>query len=1226
MLQKTKSMLIKLLMLLCVVCCAVALAFGLAGCSGKTVEKFEIRDGVLWVIYSDDTEESLGNVVGPAGPAGEAGADGEDGEDGKPGEDGDDGATGPAGPTGPAGANGVGIENIEVVDGKLVITMDDEAGTKYEFDLTEEGLGCDCPEPCDHKTTNEEGEEVSSMDSWVLKEHTAQLVDGEWKVTNGVYLDVCTECGYAEIVRDEARHKMVKVEKIDATCTTPAYENAEKCELCGMVVNGTPTGDPLGHNYVAHPVYTEGENVCEDGAIYVYICNVCEDVYDGEAVTEIKGHFVDSWTVVEPTTTTTGSLTGRCDVCNEEIVITLPKLELAAIATIDGKAVAGAGANAVYDANTTYDGGCDEDTTYQLTYSLAEGEELTINSVKDSSTAKVKLTNSKAFSVTFDDKATQEVVKAGGTHSVLAYLDDDGTKHFADIEIGSLLKGDYNLLQFEGFEIFGNIDYECTKVSNFEGATDEGAVHFTCADCNEDLLIYVHGYHTVDGKPITDINDPAVKHYEATCTTPEYWAIKCDHIGQADEKDCAFGTPVEGKVVANTIRNGEVVVRVGNDADPEAHQFDAAKATFTKTVVEGETTKEVELTLADLAVGDEITVKTTCKLCNKVETTKGTVTAISEPVATDGDVCIKEIVKVTISYTTAEGEAATKVLDFTTASGDYHTVTLANGDVYSIKSVQDASSTTGYKITYFKGTTLAEGEEATEVDAIYEGDPLFELIHFLGNVPETCAQGGALGYIKCPICEEAENDNEDIAIAYQVAHSFVEDAEGNIDYDNETNPGTAPTCEANGKAYCKVCQGLKEVPNSKLGHNYIGVSAELNGETDANKNALYDVVYYCANEGVSVQPGGVEGVDFIKVVTGEEDAQVTTYFELETLNDAIRDNVQKEQTCYQEGIFDFYKKDADTVYDLNGVNVGMSAHKDADGNEIKDEDGYVYEADYKLLNFFGNVPVDCTARGKAYITCVECEEHGVKDPDQLVTVRGDHKNLVEVVEANHEHPAVSYCADCGEFMFTGEPVAHEFKFDSWTTEPADKTAGVAKFTCDCGKTMDVDVPALGAVDEETKEPLWTKSEAPANTCEIGYTPTWTIVATGKVEYSTDAVSGKYTPEGESVAKDYHLVYENEDGTPIQGNYTVTVEYTGDPVAATGHEKPDANTQYFQFDYPTDENKVTYIGYICTHTGCNKFIVVWRSDVNDEKDREDLGDIKIVILEHAPMTEDELEAL
>ena len=47
MLQKTKSLLIKLIMLLCVVCCAVALAIGLSGCSDRTVESMEVSGNTL---------------------------------------------------------------------------------------------------------------------------------------------------------------------------------------------------------------------------------------------------------------------------------------------------------------------------------------------------------------------------------------------------------------------------------------------------------------------------------------------------------------------------------------------------------------------------------------------------------------------------------------------------------------------------------------------------------------------------------------------------------------------------------------------------------------------------------------------------------------------------------------------------------------------------------------------------------------------------------------------------------------------------------------------------------------------------------------------------------------------------------------------------------------------------------------------------------------------------
>lgn len=76
MLQKTKSILIKSLMLLCVVCCAVALAFGLAGCSeGATlsgsddvvVTDFSLDGNVLTVTWSDGTKKEFTISSGDSG-------------------------------------------------------------------------------------------------------------------------------------------------------------------------------------------------------------------------------------------------------------------------------------------------------------------------------------------------------------------------------------------------------------------------------------------------------------------------------------------------------------------------------------------------------------------------------------------------------------------------------------------------------------------------------------------------------------------------------------------------------------------------------------------------------------------------------------------------------------------------------------------------------------------------------------------------------------------------------------------------------------------------------------------------------------------------------------------------------------------------------------------------------------------------------------------------------
>ena len=72
--NKTKSLLIRLLTVICALCCCLSLAFGLAGCGddGKTISSASINDkGELVLVYTDGTSANLGVVKGDKGDKGE---------------------------------------------------------------------------------------------------------------------------------------------------------------------------------------------------------------------------------------------------------------------------------------------------------------------------------------------------------------------------------------------------------------------------------------------------------------------------------------------------------------------------------------------------------------------------------------------------------------------------------------------------------------------------------------------------------------------------------------------------------------------------------------------------------------------------------------------------------------------------------------------------------------------------------------------------------------------------------------------------------------------------------------------------------------------------------------------------------------------------------------------------------------------------------------------------
>ena len=76
MVQRVRKLAVKVLMILCVVCCVIGAAFAFTACSGseKVVKSFTVNaDGQIVITYSDDSTEILEGAMGPQGPQGEQG-------------------------------------------------------------------------------------------------------------------------------------------------------------------------------------------------------------------------------------------------------------------------------------------------------------------------------------------------------------------------------------------------------------------------------------------------------------------------------------------------------------------------------------------------------------------------------------------------------------------------------------------------------------------------------------------------------------------------------------------------------------------------------------------------------------------------------------------------------------------------------------------------------------------------------------------------------------------------------------------------------------------------------------------------------------------------------------------------------------------------------------------------------------------------------------------------
>ena len=271
MLQKTKSMLIKLLMLLCVVCCAVALAFGLAGCSGRTVESMKIVDGELIVYYSDGTEENLGAVGGSTETT-------------------------------------VSIVGFDVSDDGSTITVTYSDGKTETFPL---GDGED--DTCEH--ANMEYAVLSHVANWTCD-------------MGGKVLGVCEDCGDAEIIDVAPGAHLYESTVVPPTCMSEGY-TVDTCVYCkqesGVKTDITPaTGE---HHYAEEgfQVADKDSTICEGGWT-VYPCEYgCGFVRFEELAPQ--GHDVDKITLIgKPTKDADGSATAFCNRCGTQLPVTLPAL------------------------------------------------------------------------------------------------------------------------------------------------------------------------------------------------------------------------------------------------------------------------------------------------------------------------------------------------------------------------------------------------------------------------------------------------------------------------------------------------------------------------------------------------------------------------------------------------------------------------------------------------------------------------------------------------------------------------------------------------------------------------------------------------------------------------------------------------------------------------------------------------------------------------------------
>ena len=355
----------------------VAIGGGIVGCSGN--------DGAngksayeLWLEQEGNAGKtieqffaSLKGEQGDKGDKGDKGDTGAAGDKGDKGDKGDTGAAGDKGDKGDKGDTGVGISKVEYdADGNLVIYYDNN--TSETIVMPDTAL-------CDHANSEvievvEHGCElvyIYDEDGNVtgVEYENEELGIPKLVEIKGTYLYVCNDCGYAQ-VKYEVNHNFTTetagatckedgwevtycedcyyikeynvdvdshldvehtyyVDYVEATCTEDGYW-IDVCEVCeyrnedSISVNEEDLA--FGHTKADEEILVaiEGTTICEDGEMYVYLCETCGIVMESRVV-DPTGHSFNAFEFTdEPTLTETGSIKLHCVTCDEWKTVELP--------------------------------------------------------------------------------------------------------------------------------------------------------------------------------------------------------------------------------------------------------------------------------------------------------------------------------------------------------------------------------------------------------------------------------------------------------------------------------------------------------------------------------------------------------------------------------------------------------------------------------------------------------------------------------------------------------------------------------------------------------------------------------------------------------------------------------------------------------------------------------------------------------------------------------------
>lgn len=422
----------KWLVMILVVSCICALTLFATGCGekNKTAKSVTISDnGEIVVTYDDDTTASLGKV-GLVKSA--------EMKDGKFVLTLTDGKTVEC----PVAAAAKTVVSIKTVGNELEITYS-------TGDVEKISLGTNVT--CDHKNAT-------------YVEQVAHKLNADGKTfTNGIYLELCPDCGYAYTFVG-VRHEFTE-EAHHATCTDDGYV-AQKCK-CGYEAKVADGEKALGHDWKAAPVLDESnlKGWCENGGWTVQMCTRCHAVgeknywLDAE---DAEGHVSEAWTVSEkPEYNKVGTLSGVCKVCGQTVTKDIPACNEAAYTVSD---------------ITPADGSCGE---------AKKG----------------------TFTITVDGQkfAIKDVTIPGTEHTLNGKLVDLKANN------GVLFFADKAAFEATGISLFAEEILTCKAPA---------AAKFNCEICKKDVLIKVQLNHvrSTDADPTTEPTCTTPGEYTFDCS------------------------------------------------------------------------------------------------------------------------------------------------------------------------------------------------------------------------------------------------------------------------------------------------------------------------------------------------------------------------------------------------------------------------------------------------------------------------------------------------------------------------------------------------------------------------------------------------------------------------------------------------------------------------------------------------------------------------------------